>query len=561
MVLPMFILILMLQASAMQNNIIEHEESSDGDFKAPITDPEILNQLFQNNDDQLLSQEIRSNATEKERKLTAACTNGENNCQTCASATLCGTCLLSNTIPDINGGCTQTYLKNCALVSSDTVCSACKAGYYQGCKSCSDLIPGCTACSDDGRCVTCGSGYLLDGMTSTCMACSNPLCDSCPNNMCIKCKSGYFADGSTCKDCPSYMTGCQECSNSDKCTKCVTGYILNENSQCTQSSIPNCIALNSGTMLCVTCASGYYENGGSCTQIPCTSTQYWDATLKECKGCNTINLSCITCSSYPRCTSCSAGKIADDYGLCTPSTLSNCAMVRATDPNYCVKCSTGYTSNGAGGCRWSPLKYCNAVSDAYTCTACSSGAANSCGSCNAINLFPNCACASQEGSFCVKCNDGYIVKAGSCSKDCSSNCEDCTSKDVCTQCKSGYFLYDESATKTSCVSCADSCNLCTNSPICFECADLIVQDGSSCRVDKVGYQLSFDSPDAVIDFAHALSKVVAFDSFTAKKGEVVVPTGGWSVKSSTISQIKVQTDLDVSQLPIDVTFSFKEIDS
>ncbi|CAG9336173.1 unnamed protein product [Blepharisma stoltei] len=246
-------------------------------------------------------------------------------------------------------------------------------------------------------------------------------------------------------------------------------------------------------------------------------------------------------------------------------------MVKATDPNYCVKCKTGYISNGAGGCIQSQLKYCDAASDAYTCTTCSTGAAKSCGSCNAINTLTNCACASQEGSFCVKCNDGYIVKAGSCSKgifylDCSSNCEDCTSKDVCTQCKSGYFLYYESASKTSCVckiylACADSCNLCTTRPICFDCAGLIVQDGSSCREDKVGYQLSFDSPYIVVDFAHPLSKAVAFDSFTAKKGEVVVPTGGWSVKSSTVSQIKVQTDLDVSQLPIDVTFSFKEIDS
>ncbi|CAG9336174.1 unnamed protein product [Blepharisma stoltei] len=65
MVVPAFILILMFEVSAMQNNIIEHEESFDGNFNTPVKDPEVLNQLFQNNDGQLVSKEIRSNATVK----------------------------------------------------------------------------------------------------------------------------------------------------------------------------------------------------------------------------------------------------------------------------------------------------------------------------------------------------------------------------------------------------------------------------------------------------------------------------------------------------------------
>ncbi|CAG9336157.1 unnamed protein product [Blepharisma stoltei] len=565
MMVPVFILILMLQASAMQNNIIEHEESSDGDFKAPITDPEILNQPFQNNESQGSSQEIRSNATEKERKLTPSCKEYEANCITCASATLCGTCFTSRytIIPDTDGGCTISTVRNCALVSPDDVCNSCKAGYYQGCASCSDLIDGCLTCSNDGRCSECDSGYHVN-TDFACTRCQDSNCNTCDSegSSCSLCKEGYYLDSSSCKACSSFNPNCQACSGNDKCTKCGGGYLANELGACVLLSVPNCQIVNSQSGKCGICVSGYYLDAtNSCAQIACTGTQYWDGANKQCKECSTISTGCTACSTDAKCTSCSAGYIVNEGGLCSTSSLSHCDIVKNTDPTYCKKCSTGYVSNGVGGCIQSQLMHCDVASDATTCTTCSSGAAVGCGSCYPINSVPDCACASQGGSVCKKCNDGYKLNADSCSPVCSSNCVTCSSKDVCTQCNSGYFLYDESVTKTSCVSCADSCNSCTTSPICFECADLIVQDGTSCRVDKVGYQLSFDSPDAVIDFAHPLSKTVAFNSFTATKGQAVIPTGSWSVKSSTVSQIKIQTDLDVSQLPIDVVFSFTQNDS
>ncbi|CAG9324113.1 unnamed protein product [Blepharisma stoltei] len=561
MVVVAFILILMFGASAMQDNIIEYEENSNGGLKTPITDPEILNQLFQNNEGS--RQEIRSNATEKERKLTPTCTNGQNNCQTCASASYCQQCTTNAAIPDTYGGCTSSYMRNCAIVSSATVCETCKADHYKGCASCSALMEGCLTCSDDGKCTKCDSGYQLVSDFS-CGKCSDSNCDTCTGGglTCNTCKTGYFEESGSCKPCYDFSPNCRECLRKNFCTKCTGGDIANDKGACTFLSIPNCKVVYSVTGKCSTCESGYYLNGESCDQIiVCTGTQYWDGVNKQCQECSTIDTDCTACTSDGKCTSCMAGKILNDLNSCSDSPLTHCSLVRGTDPNYCTKCSTGYISDGAGGCIQSQLQYCDVASDAGTCTTCSSGAAFSCASCNAINTISNCACASQGGSVCAICNDGLSLIAGICSLACSSNCATCSSKDVCTQCNSGYFLYDESATKTSCVSCADSCNLCTNSPNCYKCADLVVQDGSSCRVDKVGYQLSFDSPDVVIDLAHPLSKTVGFDSFTASKGQVSVPTGGWSIKSSTVSQIKVQTDLDETKLPIDITFSFKQNES
>ncbi|CAG9324115.1 unnamed protein product [Blepharisma stoltei] len=406
-------------------------------------------------------------------------------------------------------------------------------------------------------------------MDRTCSTCEVSGCDTCTSGQtCSKCATGYYLDSNSCKACSGFNKNCQECSGAGFCTNCKTGYVASDSGTCFASSIPNCKVLNADGVSCKTCLSGYYENNGSCAQIACTGIQYWDGVNKQCTMCSTIDPDCTICTSDKKCTSCSVGKIANDAGLCSTSTLTHCSLGNSTDPKYCTKCSTGYISDGIGGCIQSQLQRCKEASSATVCKICSSGTASGCGPCSPTSAVPDCACASQGGSVCTRCNDGYTLKAGSCSLTiaCSSNCADCSSIDICTQCNSGYFLYDESATKTSCVckiylACADSCNLCTNSPVCFECADLVVQDGSSCRVDKVGYQLSFDSPDAVIDFAHPLSKTVGFNSFTASKGQASVPTGGWSIKSSTVSQIKVQTDLDETKLPIDITFSFKQNES
>ncbi|CAG9319120.1 unnamed protein product [Blepharisma stoltei] len=103
-------------------------------------------------------------------------------------------------------------------------------------------------------------------------------------------------------------------------------------------------------------------------------------------------------------------------------------------------------------------------------------------------------CSSCDSTGCKACWTNKDPTTF-CNTDCPPICARCLSSTVCSRCNSGYFLYDKSGA-TSCVgnfylACIDSCDSCTTTPDCFYCANSIAQDGLTCRVDSIGYQLSF----------------------------------------------------------------------
>ncbi|CAG9320637.1 unnamed protein product [Blepharisma stoltei] len=143
-------------------------------------------------------------------------------------------------------------------------------------------------------------------------------------------------------------------------------------------------------------------------------------------------------------------------------------------------------------------------STACPCPALCTCSANDgvCSSCNDPNgdLANKCQCKTNyalEGLTCVLSN--FYA-------DSPLNCALWTAEKVCTQCNPYFFLYN-SGTSTSCLAC-DSCTSCNASPTCFKCTDVISQVGNSCRVDSVGYKLSFASPNIVVDFAYPLAKTL-----------------------------------------------------
>ncbi|CAG9312534.1 unnamed protein product [Blepharisma stoltei] len=183
-----------------------------------------------------------------------------------------------------------------------------------------------------------------------------------------------------------------------------------------------------------------------------------------------------------------------------------------------------------------------------------------------------CTCSAND-DVCTSCNDpnadianncqckaGYHLQGSSCVFIPPANCAVWISGTVCTQCNSDYFLYDNGAS-TTCLACANSCSSCSATPSCFYCANSIVQDGNSCRVDSIGYQLSFSSPNIiVINFAHPLSETLAIDNLkVTTMTNQDISTATWKISNlSTPSKYQIITDLSVSKLPINLDFSFNQ---
>ena len=96
--------------------------------------------------------------------------------------------------------------------------------------------------------------------------------------------------------------------------------------------------------------------------------------------------------------------------------------------------------------------------------------------------LPNCIKYSNvDKSICEVCEKGHYLKSGTC-LPCLLNCLDCTSLDVCTQCKIGHYVGNK---KDSCPKCEPQCLECTSKSRCTKCAHGYFLSVRTCVTDKV----------------------------------------------------------------------------
>ncbi|CAG9329823.1 unnamed protein product [Blepharisma stoltei] len=493
-------------------------------------------------------------------------------CTTCNTddGSICDTC-----IDNYYGDCVACSAKipNCDTCVSG-VCTKCSAGYYlfySQCRLCTEVDANCITCIDNDRlCASCKPGFLSTGYGS-CIASSVPNCDIAYNSArCTICLPGYYLnDQNTCSSCGAIFAGCNTCSGSSKCLECSPGYWLNSNSCLPCSSIPNCQTCTDSTK-CTKCKATYLLNENkSCTSSSiencdvvvsnnpstcqqCSKGCFWDST--KCNACSVSLPNCDTCSSSTTCSLCKTGYCLNfsQCSLCR-NALENC-LECSLDGSSCLKCDSGYYPNHENKCTKSFLNSCAKVSDDGTCIACPSDKIFACT--NSGASLPNCVISSSDSSVCVKCKPSYENQGGTCVKLYPDNCSAWTSVNVCTICDSGYFLYD-SKEETTCISCTDSCEQCGLNPTCFICTDLVVQDGSTCRVDQAGYKLSISGRYIIINFAHSSSRIFTIASITAfKNNNQNIDTTNWFISSRSDAQMQIQTDnVRISDLPINIKIS------
>lgn len=106
------------------------------------------------------------------------------------------------------------------------------------CQICSQPLSGCVFCTNQSSCLSCGSGYFMNG-SNLCQACTDLTgCLVCKDSStCLFCDTGYYLTGSyTCSSC-SIISGCYSCISSSVCTSCIGGYTLNTNSGCDVTTV------------------------------------------------------------------------------------------------------------------------------------------------------------------------------------------------------------------------------------------------------------------------------------------------------------------------------------
>ncbi|KAK7573323.1 hypothetical protein V9T40_010514 [Parthenolecanium corni] len=300
--------------------------------------------------------------------------------------------------------CTGPAESNCTTCKSgffelSNKCHAsCPLGFYGDSKrrECVPCVPNCDVCHNNGTCVTCSAGYVLNHEAkcvttgsqlcrtgeysvndscarchSTCETCSDGsphACLSCPaknllqNNTCVvECSSGFFIDQSGCQPC---LHTCEECLSRTNCSKCRTPLLL-QSGECR-----------------TTCANGYYNEYGICAKcfLSCmtcvgprrdecvTCPQGWQLAAGECHpecpqgffmsdfGCQKCHHYCRTCKGEGplQCTSCPPHFMLEDGGLCVeclgsqyydPVTQlckqcdSSCTACDGPGPSSCIACT------------------------------------------------------------------------------------------------------------------------------------------------------------------------------------------------------------------------------
>ncbi|CAG9319787.1 unnamed protein product [Blepharisma stoltei] len=482
-------------------------------------------------------------------------------CQPCSSNCTycdqrgCGSCQRGYYLDFDNFVCSKCpdHCQDCQ--ANPSVCAYCDGGYYWSsegkCKLCSEKFGDLCSICDETGCLSCDYNSIPNS-NGTCISCSEVYegCRYCNMDYCMDCDYSYYRDSDgKCKPC---TPGCRQCIDSTSCMNCEymstpysdgtceklsdEGIYLNALTNTYGFCSHGCRDCNNSTSCNKCWISGMINNGdGTCS---CRSNSYVFGNGFYCQPCS--DWGCKTC------------KIV--------SLTENNVWVKCIEPVSEIKCSDrkNMIENIFGQCECAP-GYGFDYSSPRICQSCPSG----------------CAVCNTDLYICDACYDPYymIKSYGTCS--CIGNmtynpstfrCENSASENStancaeygtsgCSKCEQGHFLYDNSGV-LECLSCSESCNSCDPHPGCYLCGTTVEKESSTCTSDNsVGYLTSFEDGNLILDFAYDLPEPLSLKEIIIKSPGNY-DTSSWRMTQITPRQYMITTNLQDSDLPIDVRFKF-----
>jgi len=280
----------------------------------------------------------------------------------------------------------------------------------------------CTKCDrntylKNGQCVRdCGENFY-NSPTGVCIRCSDKNCRKCsPHDKCQDCHHSWFLLNNNCvKPCPVGFVNnskgvcvpckqahCDKCNpeNLDKCTKCKTSYLLQDNGSCDTE-----------------CCDGFYNyNNQRCA--PCS---------KDCEE----------CSNALRCTKCRKGQKLDSEGRCVdkckngqttfkgecvPCVDKLCIRCKREAPEICVRCPAGVFLHDHKCIKKCPAKHYPLGNSCHPCHKdCKDCDEKQCKKCVKPKVLHNGVCITE-------CFPGFVRVNGICSKCLHPRAKTCDKK-------------------------------------------------------------------------------------------------------------------------------------
>lgn len=256
-----------------------------------------------------------------------ACIGCQGNCASCPEGpNICSSCdhhLILHNNTCITSCPEKTFETDDSMCEScHDSCETCTRGGESDCVTCPGGIEAggdgycpprcpreCSACNEDGKCLTCKSGVLVDEETGICPTTCRPgeymndqvcepctdftNCTKCPsgtlihNRTCVaSCSSGYYVDIGWCRPCASHCAACVG-GREDECVICDKGYLLSRGvclSSCPEDTYVSPTGCSKCHHFCTSCSG---EGPYACTS--CAVGRYLDAAEKVCMPCQPCN--------------------------------------------------------------------------------------------------------------------------------------------------------------------------------------------------------------------------------------------------------------------------------
>ena len=185
---------------------------------------------------------------------------------------------------------------NCRKLDNNYKCSKCKKEYFLNAEGVCTPVAKVSGCilygnqSANPGCNFCGSGFVKNGPA----LCTDliPNCANYATNLvtCVDCKTGFTlsSDKKKCVTNGTVIANCDTYDSNQKCSKCITNYILFQEKCYLQ--ISNCKAVIQSTtdasaIKCSTCNAGFYLKDGGCLSQSVTNCKTYNDNTNVCTVC------------------------------------------------------------------------------------------------------------------------------------------------------------------------------------------------------------------------------------------------------------------------------------
>ncbi len=314
--------------------------------------------------------------------------------------------------------CEKLKTTNCLVPRNAKACAVCNPGYLldDGTLQCLPFpkmgIINCLRYSSETVCTECSAGYHL-ASSSTCT--ENTAIDNCnvyngtsQQTKCLLCGDGFYSAGSTCSDRKNSIQ-IDNCSSfdplGDKCASCADGFIIVDDLKCLVE-IANCVeqaGSGSNSVACTKCSSGFYlQDSQNCLSGNVPNCDQYNFKADDCSKClNSFFLKNGICESHDVLNNC------DDYSITEQDTCLTCS-----DNSYNFKVNQLCVfHNAKSNC----VKYNDRAP--LTCTECEPGWFVSGNSCDVISVSN---CAVFDGKDCTSCLKNYALDTSEDPPTCSN---------------------------------------------------------------------------------------------------------------------------------------------